>query len=137
MKLLEEYNIDLVGKKVVIIGRSNVVGKPMAECLLNAGATITVCHSKTKDLKAELLNADIIISSAGKRNLVTADMVKDGAIVIDVGTNRDENGKICGDVDYENVKNKASYITPNPGGVGPMTVAMLLNNVVKAYIEQN
>lgn len=137
MKLLEEYNIDLVGKKAVIIGRSNVVGKPMAECLLNAGATITVCHSKTKDLKAELLNADIIISSAGKRNLVTADMVKDGAIVIDVGTNRDENGKICGDVDYENVKNKASYITPNPGGVGPMTVAMLLNNVVKAYIEQN
>lgn len=137
MKLFEEYNIDLVGKKAVIIGRSNVVGKPMAECLLNAGATITVCHSKTKDLKAELLNADIIISSAGKRNLVTADMVKDGAIVIDVGTNRDENGKICGDVDYENVKNKASYITPNPGGVGPMTVAMLLNNVVKAYIEQN
>lgn len=137
MKLFEEYNIDLVGKKAVIIGRSNVVGKPMAECLLNAGATITVCHSKTEDLKAELLNADIIISSAGKRNLVTADMVKDGAIVIDVGTNRDENGKICGDVDYENVKNKASYITPNPGGVGPMTVAMLLNNVVKAYIEQN
>lgn len=137
MKLFEEYNIDLVGKKVVIIGRSNVVGKPMAECLLNAGSTVTVCHTKTKDLKAELLNADIIISSAGKRNLVTADMVKDGAIVIDVGTNRDENGKICGDVDYENVKNKASYITPNPGGVGPMTVAMLLNNVVKAYIEQN
>lgn len=137
MKLFEEYNIDLVGKKAVIIGRSNVVGKPMAECLLNAGATITVCHSKTEDLKAELLNADIIISSAGKRNLVTADMVKDGAIVIDVGTNRDENGKICGDVDFENVKNKASYITPNPGGVGPMTVAMLLNNVVKAYIEQN
>lgn len=137
MKLFEEYNIDLVGKKAVIIGRSNVVGKPMAECLLNAGATITVCHSKTEDLKAELLNADIIISSAGKRNLVTADMVKDGAIVIDVGTNRDENGKICGDVDFENVKKKASYITPNPGGVGPMTVAMLLNNVVKAYIEQN
>lgn len=137
MKLLEEYNIDLVGKKAVIIGRSNVVGKPMAECLLNAGSTVTVCHTKTKDLKSELLNADIIISSAGKRNLVTADMVKDGAIVIDVGTNRDENGKICGDVDYENVKNKASYITPNPGGVGPMTVAMLLNNVVKAYIEQN
>ena len=137
MKLFEEYNIDLVGKKAVIIGRSNVVGKPMAECLLNAGSTVTVCHTKTKDLKSELLNADIIISSAGKRNLVTADMVKDGAIVIDVGTNRDENGKICGDVDYENVKNKASYITPNPGGVGPMTVAMLLNNVVKAYIEQN
>lgn len=137
MKLFEEYNIDLVGKKVVIIGRSNVVGKPMAECLLNAGSTVTVCHTKTKDLKSELLNADIIISSAGKRNLVTADMVKDGTIVIDVGTNRDDNGKICGDVDFENVKKKASFITPNPGGVGPMTVAMLLNNVVKAYIEQN
>lgn len=137
MKLFEEYNIDLVGKKVVIIGRSNVVGKPMAECLLNAGSTVTVCHTKTKDLKAELLNADIIISSAGKRKLVTEDMVKDGTIVIDVGTNRDDNGKICGDVDFENVKKKASYITPNPGGVGPMTVAMLLNNVVKAYIEQN
>ena len=137
MKLFGEYNIDLVGKKAVIIGRSNVVGKPMAECLLNAGATVTICHTKTKDLKFKLLNADIIISSAGKRNLVTEDMVKEGTIVIDIGTNRDEKGNVCGDVDFENVKKKASFITPNPGGVGPMTVAMLLNNVVKAYIEQN
>ena len=105
----------------------------MAECMLNANATVTICHSKTKNLKEELLQADIIISSAGKRNIVTADMVKEGAIVIDVGTNRDENGKLCGDVDFENVKEKTSYITPNPGGVGPMTVAMLLNNVIKAY----
>ena len=133
MKMFEEYKIDLTGKKVVIIGRSNVVGKPMAECMLNANATVTICHSKTKNLKEELLQADIIISSAGKRNIVTADMVKEGAIVIDVGTNRDENGKLCGDVDFENVKEKTSYITPNPGGVGPMTVAMLLNNVIKAY----
>ena len=137
MKMFEEYKIDLVGKKAVIIGRSNVVGKPMAECLLNASATITVCHSKTKNLKEELLQADIIIAAAGRKNIVTADMVKEGAVVIDVGTNRDENGKLCGDVDFENVKEKASFITPNPGGVGPMTVAMLCNNVVNAYIEQN
>lgn len=137
MKMFEEYKIDLTGKKVVIIGRSNVVGKPMAECMLNANATVTICHSKTKNLKEELLKADVIISSAGKRNIVTADMVREGTVVIDVGTNRDENGKLCGDVDFENVKKKASYITPNPGGVGPMTVAMLLNNVIKAYEIQN
>lgn len=137
MKMFEEYKIDLTGKKVVIIGRSNVVGKPMAECMLNANATVTICHSKTKNLKEELLQADIIISSAGKRNIVTADMVKEGAIVIDVGTNRDENGKLCGDVDFENVKEKASYITPVPGGVGPMTIAMLMNNVIKAAKAQN
>ena len=128
MKMFEEYNIDLNGKKVVIIGRSNVVGKPMAECVLNSNATVTICHSKTKNLKNELLQADVIISAAGRRNIVTADMVKEGTVVIDVGTNRDENGKLCGDVDFENVKEKASYITPNPGGVGPMTVAMLMNN---------
>lgn len=133
MKMFEEYNIDLNGKKVVIIGRSNVVGKPMAECVLNSNATVTICHSKTKDLKNELLQADVIISAAGRRNIVTADMVKEGTVVIDVGTNRDENGKLCGDVDFEHVKEKASYITPNPGGVGPMTVAMLMNNVIKAY----
>ena len=137
MKMFEEYNIDLTGKKVVIIGRSNVVGKPMAECVLNANATVTVCHSKTRNLKDELLQADVIISAAGKRNIVTADMVKEGAVVIDVGTNRDENGRLCGDVDFENVKEKASFITPNPGGVGPMTVAMLMNNVIKAYELQN
>lgn len=133
MKMFEEYNIDLNGKKVVIIGRSNVVGKPMAECVLNSNATVTICHSKTKDLKNELLQADVIISAAGRRNIVTADMVKEGTVVIDVGTNRDENGKLCGDVDFEHVKEKSSYITPNPGGVGPMTVAMLMNNVIKAY----
>ena len=137
MKMFEEYNIDLNGKKVVIIGRSNVVGKPMAECVLNSNATVTICHSKTKDLKNELLQADVIISAAGRRNIVTADMVKEGTVVIDVGTNRDENGKLCGDVDFEHVKEKASYITPNPGGVGPMTVAMLMSNVIKAYKIQN
>ena len=105
----------------------------MAECVLNSNATVTICHSKTKNLKNELLQADVIISAAGRRNIVTADMVKEGTVVIDVGTNRDENGKLCGDVDFENVKEKASYITPNPGGVGPMTVAMLMNNVIKAY----
>ena len=109
----------------------------MAECVLNANATVTVCHSKTRNLKDELLQADVIISAAGKRNIVTADMVKEGAVVIDVGTNRDENGRLCGDVDFENVKEKASFITPNPGGVGPMTVAMLMNNVIKAYELQN
>ena len=133
MKMFEEYKIDVEGKKAVIIGRSNIVGKPMASCLLNANATVTICHSKTKNLKNELLQADVIISAAGRRNIVTADMVKEGTVVIDVGTNRDENGKLCGDVDFENVKEKASYITPNPGGVGPMTVAMLMNNVIKAY----
>ncbi len=137
MKLFEYYNIDLEGKKAVIIGRSNVVGKPMAECLLNKNATVTVCHSKTKNLKEELLQADIIIAAAGRKNIVTSDMVKDGAVVIDVGTNRDENGVLCGDVDFENVKDKSSFITPNPGGVGPMTVAMLCSNVIDAYIEQN
>ena len=133
MKMFEEYKIDIEGKKAVIIGRSNIVGKPMASCLLNANATVTICHSKTKNIKDELLQADIIIAACGKKHFVKRDMVKDGAVVIDVGTNVDENGKVCGDVDFENVKDKASFITPNPGGVGPMTVAMLLNNVVKAY----
>lgn len=132
MKMFEEYKIKLEGKKVVIVGRSNIVGKPMAQCLLLESATVTICHSKTRDLKKELIDADIIIAAVGKRNIIKADMVKDGAIVIDVGTNRDENGKLCGDVDFENVSSKASYITPNPGGVGPMTVAMLMNNVVLA-----
>lgn len=133
MKMFEKYNIDLNGKKAVIIGRSNVVGKPMAECLLNKNATVTICHSKTKDLKYELKQADIIIAACGKEKIVTADMVKDNAVVIDVGTNRDKNGKLCGDVDFDNVKEKASFITPNPGGVGPMTVAMLMKNCIKAY----
>lgn len=137
MKMFEKYDIDLNGKKAVVIGRSNVVGKPMAECLLSKNATVTVCHSKTKDLVKELKEADIIIAACGRERIVKADMVKDGAIVIDVGTNRDKNGKLCGDVDFENVKEKALFITPNPGGVGPMTVAMLIENTVKAYKLQH
>ncbi len=137
MKMLEEYNIKIEGKKVVIIGRSNIVGKPMAACMLAKNATVTICHSKTKNLKEEVKNADIIIAATGKRNIVTSDMVKEGAVIIDVGMNRDENGKLCGDVDFENIKEKASFITPVPGGVGPMTIAMLMNNVVKAYKLQN
>ena len=133
MKLFEKYNIDLTGKKVVIIGRSNIVGKPLVQCILSKNATVTICHSRTKDLKQELIDADVIIAAVGKRNIVTEDMVKEGAVVVDVGTNRDENGKLCGDVDFEGVSKKASYITPSPGGVGPMTVAMLMNNVVLAY----
>ena len=132
MKMFEEYKIDLEGKKVAIVGRSNIVGKPMAQCLLAKNATVTICHSRTKDLKRELKDADVVIAAVGKKHIITADMIKEGAVVIDVGTNRDENGKLCGDVDFENVKEKASFITPNPGGVGPMTVAMLMNNVVQA-----
>lgn len=132
MKIFEKYNIDLEGKKAVIVGRSNIVGKPMAQCLLEKSATVTICHSRTKDLKKELLDADIVIAAVGKKKLIKADMIKDGAVVIDVGTNRDENGKLCGDVDFEEVSKKASFITPSPGGVGPMTVAMLMYNVVKA-----
>ena len=137
MKMFEEYNIDLEGKNVVIIGRSNIVGKPLMACCLNGHATVTVCHSRTKNLKEKTKNADVLIVAIGKPNFVTADMVKDGAVIIDVGINRDENKKITGDVDFENVKEKASYITPGPGGVGPMTVAMLMNNVIKATINQN
>lgn len=137
MKMFEEYNIDLTGKKVTILGRSNIVGKPLIQCCLNKNATVTVCHSKTKDLKEHTKNADIVISAIGKAKFVTADMIKDGAVVIDVGINRSENGKIVGDVDFENVSSKASYITPVPGGVGPMTIAMLMNNVIKAAKLQN
>lgn len=137
MKMFEEYNIDLTGKNVVILGRSNIVGKPLIQCCLQKHATVTVCHSKTKNLDKHTKQADIIISAIGKPKFVTLDMVKDGVIVIDVGINRDENGKLVGDVDFENVKEKASYITPVPGGVGPMTIAMLMNNVIKATIQQN
>lgn len=137
MKMFEEYNIDLTGKNVVILGRSNIVGKPLIQCCLQKHATVTVCHSKTKNLDEYTKQADIIISAIGKPKFVTSDMVKDGVIVIDVGINRDENGKLVGDVDFENVKEKASYITPVPGGVGPMTIAMLMNNVIKATIQQN
>ena len=132
IKLLEKYNIELEGANVVVLGRSNIVGKPLAQCLLNENATVTVCHSRTKNLGDITKNADILISAVGKPKLVTADMVKDGAVVIDVGINRSEEGLIIGDVDFENVEKKASYITPVPGGVGPMTVAMLLHNVVRA-----
>ena len=128
MKLLEHEGIDLTGKNAVIIGRSETVGKPMAMLLLNANATVTVCHSKTKNLAQVCSQADILISAVGRANFVTADMVKDGAVVVDVGINRDANGKLCGDVDFETVKEKASYITPVPGGVGPMTITMLMYN---------
>ena len=137
MKMFEEYNIDLEGKNVVIIGRSNIVGKPLMACCLNNHATVTICHSRTKELAEKTKNADILIAAIGKAKFVKADMVKEGAIVIDVGINRDENQKLTGDVDFENVKEKASYITPVPGGVGPMTIAMLMNNVIKATIQQN
>ena len=137
MKMFEEYDIDLTGKNVTILGRSNIVGKPLIQCCLNKNATVTVCHSKTKDLKEHTKNADIVISAIGKAKFVTADMIKDGAVVIDVGINRDESGKIVGDVDFEKVSSKASYITPVPGGVGPMTIAMLMNNVIKDTKLQN
>ncbi len=132
MKMFEEYGIDLNGKDVVILGRSNIVGKPLIQCCLQKNATVTTCHSKTKNLKEHTKRADVVISAIGKPKFVTADMVKDGAVVIDVGINRGEDGKIVGDVDFENVEKKASYITPVPGGVGPMTIAMLMNNVIKA-----
>ena len=137
MKMFEEYNIDLTGKNVVILGRSNIVGKPLIHCCLNKNATVTSCHSKTLELARKVKEADILISAIGKAHFVTADMVKDDAVVIDVGINRLDNGKITGDVDFENVKEKASYITPVPGGVGPMTIAMLMNNVIKATKRQN
>lgn len=135
MKMFEAYNIDLTGKNVTILGRSNIVGKPLIQCCLNKNATVTVCHSKTKDLKKYTKDADVIIAAIGKSKFVTADMIKQGAVVIDVGINRGEDGKITGDVDFENVSQKASYITPVPGGVGPMTIAMLMNNVIKAATE--
>ena len=137
MKMFEKYNIEIDGKKVAIIGRSNIVGKPMAQCMLAKNATVTICHSRTRELKKEVKDADIIISASGKRNIVTSDMVKDGVVIIDVGMNRNDEGKLCGDVDFEKIKEKASYITPVPGGVGPMTIAMLMENVIKATKKQN
>ncbi|PCH18480.1 bifunctional methylenetetrahydrofolate dehydrogenase/methenyltetrahydrofolate cyclohydrolase FolD [Campylobacter sp. 107] len=132
MKLLKAYEIDLEGKDAVIIGASNIVGRPMATMLLNAGATVSVCHIKTKDLSLYTRQADLIIAAAGCVNLLRSDMVKEGVIVVDVGINRLESGKIVGDVDFEEVSKKSSYITPVPGGVGPMTIAMLLENTVKS-----
>ena len=137
MKMFEEYNIDLTGKNVVILGRSNIVGKPLIQCCLAKNATVTVCHSKTKNIEEYTKRADILISAIGKAKFVTKDMVKKDVVVIDVGINRDEDGKLVGDVDFEAVEPLASYITPVPGGVGPMTIAMLMNNVIKAAKKQN
>ena len=132
MELLARSGISAAGKRAVVVGRSNIVGRPMALLLLNADATVTVCHSKTKDLAEECRRADVLVAAIGKAKFITADMVKEGAVVIDVGMDRDENGRLCGDVDFENVKEKASAITPVPGGVGPMTIAMLLKNTCDA-----
>ena len=130
MDMLKYSGIDLSGKNAVVIGRSNIVGKPMALMLLAANATVTVCHSRTKNLKEITSSADILVAAVGRPNFVTADMVKEGAVVIDVGINRMENGKLCGDVDYENVAPKTSYITPVPGGVGPITITELMKNTL-------
>ena len=132
MKMLESIGYKLRGKHAVVIGRSNIVGKPMAMMLLAQSATVTICHSATADLKAMTLQADVIVAAVGKRNVLTADMVKPGAVVLDVGMNRNDEGKLCGDVDYAGVSQVAGYITPVPGGVGPMTIAMLLVNTMEA-----
>ena len=136
MELLDRYNISVSGKNVVVVGRSNLVGKPMAMMMLEKGATVTVCHSKTKNLENYTKNADILVVAVGKPNFITSDMISDNAVVIDVGISRLANG-LCGDVDFDSVKDKCSYITPVPGGVGPMTVAMLAKNILKAYKMQN
>jgi methylenetetrahydrofolate dehydrogenase (NADP+)/methenyltetrahydrofolate cyclohydrolase len=132
MKMLESIGYDLKGKHAVVIGRSNIVGKPMALMLLQKNATVTICHSATQDLKAITLQADVIVAAVGKRNILTADMVKPGAVVLDVGMNRNEEGKLCGDVDFAGVEQVAGFITPVPGGVGPMTITMLLVNTLEA-----
>lgn len=136
MELLDRYNISVSGKNVVIVGRSDLVGKPMGVMMLNRDATVTICHSKTKNLSEYTKKADILVIAIGRPNFITSDMVSDGTVVIDVGISRLENG-LCGDVDFESVKDKCSYITPVPGGVGPMTVAMLAKNILKAYKIQN
>lgn len=137
MELIHSTGVDVTGKKAVVIGRSNIVGKPMAMLLLHENATVEITHSKTLDLKSITKDADILVAAIGRAKFVTADMVKNGAIVIDVGMNRDENGKLCGDVDFENVKDKCSFITPVPGGVGPMTISMLMRNTLTAAKLQN
>ena len=137
MEMLHQYEIPVEGKECVVIGRSNIVGKPMGMLLLHENGTVTICHSRTKNLKEVCQRADILVAAVGRAKFVTVDMVKDGAVVIDVGMNRDENGKLCGDVDFENVKDKCSYITPVPGGVGPMTIATLMKNTIKACKLQN
>ena len=137
MEMLHSYDIPVSGKNCVVIGRSNIVGKPMAMLLLHENGTVTICHSCTQNLAEVCARADILVAAVGKPKFVTADMVKEGAVVIDVGMDRDENGKLCGDVDFENVKDKCSYITPVPGGVGPMTIATLMKNTLKACKLQN
>ena len=136
MKLIESTGIDLRGKHAVVIGRSNTVGKPMALLLLQANATVTVCHSATADLKSHTLQADVVVAAVGRRNVLTADMVKPGAVVIDVGMNRNDEGKLCGDVDFAGVQEVAGWITPVPGGVGPMTIAMLMVNTLESAERQ-
>ena len=136
MRLIESTGTDITGKQCVVIGRSNIVGKPMAMLLLHKSGTVTICHSKTTNLKEICLGADILVVAIGKANFVTGDMVKEGAVVIDVGMNRLENGKLCGDVEFESAEKKASYITPVPGGVGPMTIAMLMKNTLTAAKQQ-
>ena len=137
MEMLKQSNIDVDGKNCVVIGRSNIVGKPMAMLLLHKNATVTICHSHTKNLAEICSKADVLVAAVGKANFVTADMIKEGAVVIDVGMNRLENGKLCGDVDYNGCFEKAGYITPVPGGVGPMTIAMLMKNTLTAAKKQN
>lgn len=137
MELIHSTGVEISGKKAVVMGRSNIVGKPMAMLLLHENATVEITHSRTADLKEITKTADILVAAIGKAKFVTADMVKDGAVVIDVGMDRDENGKLCGDVDFENVKGKCSYITPVPGGVGPMTISMLMQNTLTAAKIQN
>lgn len=134
--MFQEYGIDIAGKNCVVIGRSNIVGKPMAALLLKNNATVTICHSKTEDLASYTRRADVVIVATGRRHTLTAEMVKEGAVVVDVGMNRNEQGKLCGDVDYEEVKEKASFITPVPGGVGPMTITELLENTIQAAQRQ-
>lgn len=133
IELLKRYDINISGKDVVVVGRSNIVGKPLAALLINESATVTVCHSRTKDLAGKVREADIVIAAVGIANFIKKDMVKDGAVVIDVGINRLDNGKLCGDVAYEEVKEKASFITPVPGGVGPMTIGMLMKNTLLSF----
>lgn len=136
MELIAESGIDLCGKECVVIGRSNIVGKPQAMLLLHKNATVTICHSKTKDLKEVCRRADVLVVAVGRAKMVDADYIKEGAVVIDVGMDRDEDGKLCGDVDFESACTKASYITPVPGGVGPMTIATLMKNAVTAAVKQ-
>ena len=137
MELIKETEIDIAGKECVVIGRSNIVGKPQAMLMLHKNATVTICHSKTKDLKKVVKRADIVVAAVGIANMVTKDMIKEGAVVIDVGMNRLENGKLCGDVDFDGVSEVASFITPVPGGVGPMTIAMLMQNTLTAAKIKN